>query len=583
MTHSTHPKLKGIAFGIVFGILFGIVFAFTGAQAFAALELSTLFCDHMVMQRGMKVPVWGWAEAGEEITVSITQQPKVGEEITVSIAQQTKTGTANAAGKWMVRLDPMETGAPRKMTVKGKTGSREVNDILLGEVWVCSGQSNMAWPLKQAKNGAQEVAGANYPEIRLFDVPNAMAAKGPIERLQNSNPIVAKNFCVWRPCSPDTAKDFSAVAYFFGRDLHQAMHIPVGLISNSVGGSPIVAWISHDALMADPDFKSVAQYYDGLANYVENTPKGKKDLQDRSAEYDAKQAALKAAGKPALWPPKYPGPAQSYGFGCTLFNALTNPLIPYGIRGVVWYQGEAEWQWMYEYRGIFPVLIKDWRNRWGQGDFPFLFVQLPNWSNATPEPDSGGWASIRESQLLTLKLPNTAMAVTIDVGEAASIHPVNKQDVGQRLSLAARAVAYNEKIVYSGPIYRGMKIEGAAIRLTFDHVGSGLMIGKKAALQPAAEDKEGKLKRFAIAGEDMKFVWADAVIDKDTVVVSSPAVPNPVAVRYAWANNPEGCNLYNKEGLPASPFRTDESKPAPPMGAFYKAKLEKPFALSPVK
>ncbi len=519
----------------------------------------------------MQVPVWGWAEAGEKITVSIDQQ--------------TKTCTADPAGKWMVRLDPMETGTPRKMTVKGKSGALEITDILLGEVWLCSGQSNMAWPLKQAMNGQQEVAEAIYPEIRLFDVPNAMDSKVPLERLQNNNPIVQKNYCIWRPCSPDTAKDFSAVAYFFGRDLHQALHVPVGLINNSVGGSPIVAWISHSALMADSDFKVVAQYFDGLAHYVENTPKGKRDLEARSAEYDAKQAEARAKDKPPLWPPKYLGPVKSWGFGCSLFNALINPLIPYGMRGAVWYQGEAEWQWMYEYRGIFPVLIKDWRSRWGQGAFPFLFVQLPNWSNPSPEPDSGGWALIRESQLATLKLPNTGMAVTIDVGEAASIHPIDKQDVGERLSLAARGVVHGEKIVYSGPIYREMKVEGHSIRLSFDHVGSGLMVGKKSALQPTVEDQAGPLKRFAIAGEDNKWVWGDARIDKNTVVVSSPAVPKPVAVRYAWANNPEGCNLYNKDGLPASPFRTDTTQPGPStqMGAFYKSKLEKGFSLTPVK
>lgn len=547
-----------------------IALILTCGTAEAEVQLSQLFCDHMVLQRDMKVPVWGWAEPGEEIAVSIDKQ--------------LKTGKADEAGKWLVRLDPMQLGAPRTMTVKGRNNSLVVHDILLGEVWLCSGQSNMAWLLRQAKDGQKEVAAAHYPEIRFFNVPNAMDSKAPLERLQNDNPVVQTNYCNWRPCSPDTAKEFSAVAYFFGRDIHRSLRAPVGLINNSVGGSPIVAWISHSALMADPDFKVVAHYFDGLANYVENTPEGKKALEIRSAEYDARQAELRASGKPALWPPKYLGPVKSWGFGCSLFNALINPLLPYGIRGVVWYQGEAEWQWMYEYRGIFPVMIKDWRSRWGQGDFPFLFVQLPNWSNSTPEPDSGagGWATIRESQLLTLKIPNTAMAVTIDVGEAANIHPSDKQDVGERLSLAARGVVYGEKIVYSGPLYREMKVEGNSIRLYFDHIGSGLMVGKKIAL-PTTEDKEGKLKQFAIAGEDNKWVWGDARIDMNTVLVSSPAVSKPKAVRYAWANNPEGCNLYNKEGLPASPFRTDETKPGPQteMGSFYKSKMEKGFSLSP--
>lgn len=542
---------------------------FLASGPLAAVETASVFTDHMVLQRRIVVPVWGWAEPGEDITVAIDQQ--------------VKTAKADQAGRWMVRLDPMEAGEPRTMSVTGRSGSLQFADILLGEVWVCSGQSNMAWPLKQALNGKQEVAAANDPELRLFNVPNAMNATGPQDRLANDNPNTRMDYCLWRPCSPESASEFSAVAYFMGRDLRQALHVPVGLISNAVGGSPIAAWISHPALMADADFKAVAQYYDGLANYVEKTPEGRKDLADRRAEYDARQAELRASGKPPLWPQTYADPMHAWGFGCSLFNALTNPLIPYAIRGVVWYQGEAEWQWMESYRGILPILIKDWRGRWGQGDFPFLIVQLPNWSKPSPEPDAGGWATLREGQLLTLKIPNTAMAVTIDVGEAESIHPLDKQDVGGRLALAARGVVYGEKIVYSGPVYRGMKIEGNAIRLSFAQVGSGLMVGRKLPLQATSEDTAGKLRRFAIAGEDGKWVWGEAVIDRDEVVVSSPNVPKPVAVRYAWANNPDGCNLYNKEGLPASPFRTDETTPAPPMAGLFKDRLAKPFALPPVK
>jgi sialate O-acetylesterase len=548
-------------------VLATIVLALGYCCAHAEVQLTALFSDHMVMQRRIPVPVWGWAEPGEEITVSISNQRKV--------------ARANAAGKWMVRLDPMETGAPRRMTVKGKTQAVEINDILLGEVWVASGQSNMSWPLKQAQDGQKEVADANYPEIRLFFIPNDMAPKGPRERLPATNPLVNYENR-WQSSSPEAAKDFSAVAYFFGRDIHRALHVPVGLISNAVGGSPIEAWISRDAFMADADFKVVAEYYDGLVNYVENTSAGKKEIADLSAQYDAMQAEARANGKPELWPPKYPGPLQSWGLGSTLYNALIHPLIPYAIRGVIWYQGEAQWQRMYEYRGIFPLLIRDWRSRWGQGAFPFLYVQLANWAQANPQPDSGGNALIREAQLLALKVPNTAMAVAIDIGDAASIHPANKQDVGARLALAARGVAYGEKIVFSGPIYREMKIEGNSIRLYFNNVGRGLMVGKKNGREHTLEDKEGKLKRFAIAGEDMKFVWADAIIDKGAVVVSSPSVLKPIAVRYAWASNPDGCNLYNKDGLPASPFRTDESKPTP-MGAFFKSILEKGFSLQPGK
>ena len=530
-------------------------------------RLSQLFSDHMVMQRGMRVPVWGWAEPGETITVSIDAQ--------------TQVAVANAAGKWMVRLDPMQTGAPRQMTVKSRTETIEVNDILLGEVWLASGQSNMEWKLKQARDGPKEVAGSSDPQIRLFNVPKAIAPKAPVDRLPAAHPQI-KNMNAWLPSSPDTAGEFSAVAYFFARNLRQSLNVPVGIISNAVGASAIEAWISHGAYLADPDFKVVPEYYEGLANYVENTAAGQKELAEVTAQYDAKQAALKAGGKPLKWPPRYPAPLHSLGYASTLYNAVVHPLAPYAIRGVIWYQGEAQSERMYEYRGIFPLLIKDWRHRWGQGNFPFVFVQLPNWARPNTEPDPGGWAFLRESQLLTLKAPNTAMAVTIDVGEANNIHPANKQDVGQRLALAARGLAYSAPITYSGPIYRTMTAEGNSIRLSFDHVGRGLMVGKKNGADPVIEDMEGHLTHFAIAGDDMKFVWADARIDRDAVVVSSRSVSKPVAVRYAWANNPDGCNLYNRDGLPASPFRTDESRPTA-MGEFFRSRLDKGLTLRPRK
>jgi sialate O-acetylesterase len=548
--------------------LAGIVGMVGCGLAHAKLEVPALFSDHMVMQRDMEVPVWGWADAGEQITVSI--------------GAQKKSAKANAAGKWMVRLDAMQPGTPRNMTVTGKSESMEVKDILLGEVWIASGQSNMAWQLKSAQDGKRAIAEANHPQIRLFNMPKALAPKAPSERLSAGDLRTTKYANTWMATSPEVAQEFSAVAYYFARDIHQSLRVPVGIIANAMPSSSIEAWISHDAFMGDPDFKAVAQYYDGLANYVENTAEGKKDLADRAASYEAKQASLRAQGKPLMYPRTYPGPLQSVSFATTYYNALIHPLVPYAIRGVIWYQGEAQSNRMYEYRGILPLLIKDWRARWGQGDFPFLYVQLPNWGKPETAPGAGGWAIIRESQVMTLKVPNTAMAVTIDVGDAADIHPRNKADVGARLAVAARGAVYGEKIVFSGPIYRGMKIERSSIRLYFDHVGRGLMAGKKTGLEPAMEDKGAKLQRFAVAGEDMKFVWGDAVIDKDTVVVSSPSVPNPVAVRYAWENNPEGRNLYNTDGLPASPFRTDESKPQP-MGTYYKARLQKGFKFNPPK
>jgi sialate O-acetylesterase len=533
-------------------------------NAAARLVLAGLFSDHMVMQRGVPVPVWGWAEAGERISVSIDAQ--------------TRSATADASGKWMVRLEPMEAGAPRKMTVKSGSQTLEISDVALGEVWLASGQSNMAWPLKQALNGRDEVAAARYPDIRFFRARNNPAPKAPQDRLPAWT-AQSRNVNSWLATSPETAGDFSAVAYFFARELREATKVPVGIVWNPVDGSPIEAWISRDGYAADPDFKAVADYYDGLANYVENTPAGRQEVAELSARYDAKQAQLRASGKPQMWPIQYQGPLQAASFASTLYNSLTHPLIPYAVRGVLWYQGEAQFDRMYEYRGSLPLLIKDWRRQWGQADLPFVYVQLPNWSKPSAEPEAGGWALIREAQLHALKMPRTAMAVTIDIGNAADVHPQNKQDVGHRLAMAARGLVYGEPVVASGPLYRSQSIEGSRIRLAFDSVGKGLMVGRKRGLEPVAEDAGTPLRQFAIAGSDGKFVWADAVIDKDTVVVSSPAVPKPVAVRYAWAYNPEGCNLYNRDGLPASPFRTDAPASAPPLGAFFKAKLQKGFSL----
>jgi sialate O-acetylesterase len=321
----------------------------------------------------------------------------------------------------------------------------------------------------------------------------------------------------------------------------------------------------------------VPQYFDALVAYAQ-TPPGQAEVAANYADYEAKQKELRAQGKPPMWPPHHAGAPKRDGLTSVWFNSRVNPLVPFAMRGVIWYQGEAQtWklgdlrgEYPRDYQHMFPLLIKDWRSRWGQGDFPFLFVQLPNWAKPRPEPSFDGWSIIREAQLKALSVPNTGMAVTIDVGDPDSIHPINKQPVGARLALAARAIAYGEKIVYSGPIYRAMKVEGNTIRLSFDHIGTGL------------EARGGELKQFVIAGEDMKFVWASARIDGDTVVVQSDMVLKPVAVRYATATNPEGCNLYNKEGLPASPFRTYDD-PALEKGGYYKKKMKEPLSLRQAK
>ena len=523
--------------------IYGFVLTAMCGNSFSAEELvSRIFSDHMVLQRDVSVPVWGWVNFGQVVTVSIDKQRKVA------------VGDAN--GKWIVRLDAMAVGLPRKMTILSGAKKNEIDDILVGEVWLASGQSNMVFPLNQAEGGKQEIASAVGREIRFFNVSRAVAPKQLRDNLPFGDDTPA-GLNVWKTAVAPDVGDFSAVAYFFAVNLHQDIGVPVGIISNAVSNSAIEAWISREGYAGSSDFKVISQYYEGLANYVENTPQGKHEYAERSMEYANQQASLKAAGKPPLWPSKYIGPVRSDGFASTFYNAMMHPLIPYAMRGVLWYQGEAQGDRMDDYRGLLPLLIDDWRTHLEQESLPFIFVQLPNWGPRNSMPSSGGWAVLREAQLLALKVPHTAMAVTIDIGEAANIHPRNKRDVGTRLSLAALGTVYGKKITYSGPIYSFMKPEKGGIRLAFNHVGSGLMVGFKDASGKVVAEEGAKLQQFAIASADMKFVWANAVIEGDSVVVWSPQIPVPVAVRYAWASNPEGANLYNRAGLPASPFRTD--------------------------
>jgi len=448
--------------------------------ASADIRLPAVLGDHMVLQRSVPVPVWGWAEAGEKVTVTL--------------AGQTKTVTADANGDWRVALDAMKAGGPLELTVKGKNAIT-VSDVLVGEVWLCSGQSNMAMSVGGVDNAQQEIAEADYPQIRHFRVARASAQE-------------AQKDCkgAWVTCSPKTVRSFTATGYFCGRALHKHLRVPVGLINSSVGGTPIENWTPESAL---------------------NNLAFKKALDD----WRQSMAADKGF--------------QIMPFG-TLYNGMVAPLKPYAIRGALWYQGERNCrmgtQWLY--RKLLPALIASWRKEWGQGELPFLYVQLPNWRGHHRGVDDD-WAVMRESMTKALAVPGTGMAVTIDVGDSGNIHPKNKQAVGARLALAARAVAYGETLAHSGPLYESMAAAGGKLRLRFTHVGDGLVA------------KGGKLTGFTIAGADRKFVPADAVIEGKTVVVTSPRAIEPVAVRYGWANDPT-CNLYNKAGLPASPFRTDD-------------------------
>ena len=507
-------------------------------EAQAAIRLPSVIGDHMVLQRRMHVSVWGGADPGEEIVVSFREQRK--------------RARAEANGNWKIMLDPMEAGGPFEMRIEGKDKIL-LRDILVGEVWLASGQSNMWWPVKLATNPEKEIAEANYPQIRLFTVKEVVSDRADLARgfvigkprfglfdLQNAPDRP------WTAASPDTVANFSAVAYFFGREIHRHLRVPVGLIHCSWAGSEAEPWVSRESLEADLSLQPILwNWKKVLLDY----PYAVERYQNQLRDWEKQSARAKEEGRAE---PSRPGPPLGPGSHLVpsgLFDAMIAPLTDFAIRGVIWYQGEsnAHPYRSLEYRRLFPVLIADWRRAWDQGPFPFLFVQLANYQRRErkPEPSESVWAELQEAQKMALSLPNTGMAVAIDIGETDDIHPQNKQEVGHRLALIARAVAYGEEIVHSGPIYSGTVMEGGRMRVRFTHVGGGLTA------------KGGTLKGFAIAGRDRKFAWADARIEGKIVIVSSPQVPHPVSVRYAWGENPEA-SLYNLEGLPASPFRTDD-------------------------
>lgn len=506
-------------------------------KAGAVVRPNPLFSTGAVLQQDAAVPVWGTATEGEAVTVEFDGQT---------------ASTTAKDGKWQVVLKPHKAGGPFVLTIKGEN-TLSIQDVLVGEVWICSGQSNMAYALSGASTAATERPKANYPQLRMFTVSHAPSGLPLTE-------VTGK----WSVCSPGSAGSFSAVGYFFGRDIHKATGVPVGMISSSVGGTPAQAWTSLAGLEKEPSLKSYVDaatairvdYPEKLKKYTAERNVFAKQLAEwNDAGGKAYEAALKAwpaqnkaavdAGKPAIPKPEFaqPKPANPtppYG-GSTqptvLFNGMIAPLVPYAIKGAIWYQGEANAGNGRGYRKLFPALIADWRAQWAQGDFPFFFVQIAPHNAMTPE--------LREAQLLTsLNTPNTAMAVITDYGTPGDIHPKNKEPVGVRLALAARALTYGEKIEYSGPVYDSLTIDGARAVLHFTHVGGGLVA------------KGGELKGFTVAGADNAFVKAKAEIVGDTVVVSAEGVTAPAAVRFGWANVPE-VNFYNRDGLPASPFRTD--------------------------
>lgn len=484
-------------------------------QAQAAVKLPALFSDHAILQRGMPLPVWGTADPNEDVTVTL--------------ADQTQTTKAGADGKWKVVLKPLKEAESLTLTVKG-TNTLTVNDVAVGEVWVNSGQSNMAFMLRNDANAEATAAASTDPQLRFFAV-GTNASDTPLDTVPGK----------WVSANPTSSPNFSAVGYYFARELRKSLKVPVGMLSTSVGGTPAEAWTSHESLASNPELKSI---FEAQAAAIQTWPKAVENYQKNEPKlieaWQARAEKAKAANQPIPRKPVSPeDPTKNKRRPSCLYNAMIAPLQPYAIRGAIWYQGEANSQRGKQYRTLFPTMIADWRKAWGEGEFPFFFVQIAPHQNQTPE--------LREAQLLTSQnVPHTGMAVITDYGEATNIHPKHKEPVGTRLSLAARALTYGEKIEYSGPTFDSLKIDGGKAVLKFQHA-AGLTA------------KDGELKGFTIAGDDKNFVPAKAEIKGDTVTVSAEQVTKPVAVRYGWANIPD-VNLYNEAGLPASPFRTDVEK-----------------------
>ncbi len=488
------------------------------ASSGATLWLPHVFGDHMVLQQDQRIPVWGKASPDEGVRVTLGSR-----------SERTRAGDD---GRWIMRLREVPAGGPYAMTVTAGGESKTFSDVLVGEVWVCSGQSNMQWSVRDTRNAEKEMAGADFPNLRLFYV----------ERSTAGAPQADCN-AAWTTTTPETVADFSAVAYFFGRELYTRRKVPVGLIHTSWGGTPAEAWMSRPALEAGPKFAPILARSDEVSRTY---PLLRAEWEKAHAAWERDRDKAAAQGGPAPEEPKELPVLEDQYRPTFLYNAMIAPIAPYGIRGAIWYQGESNAGRAYQYRSLFPAMIENWRATWGQGDFPFVFVQIANYLERKTEPGESSWAELREAQMMTLSLRNTGMAVTIDIGDAVDIHPKNKQDVGQRLWYAAERVAYgNRATEESGPLFAAVTYSGGEARVRFDNARLGLKTMNNAPV-----------KGFAIAGADYKFVWADARIAGDSVVVSSPAVPRPVAVRYGWADNPE-CTLYSGAGLPASPFRTD--------------------------
>ena len=474
-------------------------------RANAEVTLPSLISDNMMLQQHMPVPIWG------------TASPK--ERVAVTVCKQTASTTTGPDGRWRVKLKPLQAGGPFTMTITGKN-KITVRNILVGEVWLCSGQSNMAMTVQQSNDAEREIADAkNYPQIRYYNVKRKASSK-PVSETEGK----------WEVCSPETAGEFSAAGYFFARDIHKTLKAPVGLILSAWGGSNMESFVRLDVLKSHPE----------SAAYFKHWEQRKAAFPAELAAAKKKAAEAKAAGKPA---PTMRTLEGHQARPASIYNGMISPLIPFGMRGVLWAGGKANRSRAKEYGVLMPAMIQDWRKSWGMGDFPFFLCQMANW---IPKDPNEHWEELREAMLKTTNLKNTGMVVCIDIGDPHNVHPKNKQEVGRRLALIAKSQVYGMKVSYSGPVYESIKVEDKAIKLYFKHIDGGL-----------ATRAGGVLKGFAISGADRQFVPAQGVVVGDTIVVNSEEVRAPVAVRYAWEMNPD-CNLINKAGLPASPFRTDK-------------------------
>lgn len=501
-----------------------------GHAARADVTVGNLFSDNMLFQRNAPIRVWGKAAPGEMVKVTL-----------VGKAVERKAETkADDKGGWLVELPAVAAGADLELTVAA-TNTLTRKNILVGDVWLCSGQSNMEWTLGQC-DGAEDAKAADMPMIRRIKFNHVSSPSAADE------PPVAGE---WQVCSPQTAAGFTGAGFYFARELHAKTGVPIGLLDDNWGGTKIEPWIVPAGLEESMQQAIVAWRTEQLPKYFGELER----WLVRARADTASGAAIPAM--PAM-------PASPTAGFSGIANAMIHPIVRFPVKGAIWYQGESNGGEGESYLRKMEALVGGWRKVWGQPEMPFYYVQLASFQKPTDNPAGGdGWAQLREAQRHALRIPHTGMAVAIDtvpLAVSADIHPKNKYDVGMRLARWALHRDYGQAdLVPSGPLFKGLKVEGGKVRLEFDHTGSGLMVGlKDGTRKPVVEDAAGKLKRFAVAGADKKWAWADAVIDGQTVVVSSAEVKEPVAVRYAFSMNPDGANLYNREGLPASPFRTDD-------------------------